>query len=125
MAVTPLSTPQFSLPPSELGPQDLPKILTIAHSNPVGTSEVFFRINNGDWTRYTEGISLPIATSLKIDTYADTMSPDDWSASNLASVAFTLKPGQLTPPTITQASGSICSPSARLAPGSRPGGAPL
>ena len=107
MAVTPLSTPQFSLPPSELGPQDLPKILTIAHSNPVGTSEVFFRINNGDWTRYTEGISLPIATSLKIDTYADTMSPDDWSASNLASVAFTLKPGQLTPPTITQATGSF------------------
>jgi len=106
-SIVPLAPPQFSLPGSQLGPLDSPKTLTITHSNPAGAGELFVRVNGGEWSRYANAITLPIGEAAKIESYTDTLSPDDFSASNMASVAFTFKPGQLTAPTIAPASGQF------------------
>ena len=103
----PLTPPKFSIPGSQLGPLDYPKTVTLTHGNPAGAAELFFRVNGGEWSRYTAGITLPIAEAVKIESYADTLSPDDWSASAMAVVAFTFKPGQLIAPTISPIGGKF------------------
>ncbi len=106
-SIVPLSPPQFSIPGSQLGPLDFPKTLTITHSNPASAGELFVRVNGGEWSRYANAITLPIGEAARIESYTDTLCPDDFSASNMASVAFTFKPGQLTAPTIAPASGQF------------------
>lgn len=103
----PLTPPKFSIPGSQLGPLDYPKTVTLTHGNPAGAADLFFRVNGGEWSRYTAGITLPIAEAVKIESYADTLSPDDWSASAMAVVAFTFKPGQLIAPAISPIGGKF------------------
>ena len=103
----PLAPPQFSLPGTQLGPLDYPKTITITHTNPASAAELYVRVNGGEWSRYTSSITLPAGEAIKIESYADSLSPDDFSASNTAVVTFTFKQGQLTAPTISPASGQF------------------
>ena len=106
-SIVPLTPPQFSMPGSQLGPQDYPVALTITHSNPSHAAELFVRVNGGEWSRYTNGFTLPTGEAARIESYADTLSPDDFSASDMAVISFTFKPGQLTAPTIAPDSGQF------------------
>lgn len=102
----PLTPPAFSRHGGALGPNDYPATISLQDYNPQANSELYYRINGGEWTKYTGGISLPLVASTKIDAYASPRNTN-WEASGSVSETFTFTPGQLAAPTITPATGSF------------------
>ena len=101
-----LLPPTYSQPGFQLGPMDFPQLVSLQNPNPSGASEIFFRMNGGPWTKYTEPLSLPLQASTKIEAYTSPIK-QQWGPSSLATEIFTFLPGQLTPPVIAPAGGSF------------------
>jgi prepilin-type N-terminal cleavage/methylation domain-containing protein len=102
----PLNPPEFSQPGFELGPNDFPQVVTLTNANPTGSSEILYRMNGGAWTRYETGLSIPLQATTKIEAYATPLTVT-WKPSTQAVETFTFRPGQLTVPVISPASGSF------------------
>jgi len=50
--VTPLSPPQFSIPGGEYLVTEFSLNLALANPNPLGSSDIYYSVNFGDWQRY-------------------------------------------------------------------------
>lgn len=102
----PLNPPEFSKAGFALGPNDFPQVITLANTNPTGSSGILYRLNGGAWTQYETGLSLPLQSTIKIDAYTTPLTVS-WKPSVQATEMFTFRPGQLTAPVINPASGSF------------------
>ena len=102
----PLTPPAFSRRGGALGPNDYPATIGLQDYNPQANSELYYRINGGEWSKYSGGISLPLVANTKIESYASPRNTN-WEPSGIVTETFTFTPGQLAAPTITPATGSF------------------
>ncbi len=103
----PLLPPLFSLPDSTFYRAQYPQTLTLSNPNPAGSSQVYYKLNEGSWQFYSAPISLPISPATKIHAYSRSIDPEHYFDSSSEFKTFIMKPSELLPPVISTPGGTF------------------
>jgi len=95
---TPLAPPLFSIPGSSLPYTDFDLALSLTDPNPVGSSEVYYSIDYGNWLPYSGSITIPPGANVAAQAVAI---DGAYSSSSRIDHAYTALPSTLVRPVIT------------------------
>lgn len=98
--VVPLSDPIFSIPPGSYSITNFDLNVTLLNPNPVGSSDIYYRLGFGSWQLYT-GISLLIQPDTDIQAQVVSRDPLAFENSSVSRGVYEASPVLLQPPLIT------------------------
>lgn len=97
-ATTPLAPPVFSIPGSSLPYTDFDLAVSLSNPNPVGTSELYYSIDYGNWLPFSGSITVP--PDANVAAQAVSIS-DAYTSSARVDQAYIAVPATLSAPVIT------------------------